>query len=351
VNIRSVAERAKVSVATVSRTINLNPTVNPAMAKRVRDAIRSLDYFPDTQARALVSGRSGILGLIISEITNPFFPELIQGFEDVAVGNGYEILVSSTNYDPKRMARCIQRMIQRKVEGVAVMTFGIEEPLLEQLATRRIPLVFVDVGPDQPGISLLKIDYQHGIRQGVQHLAALGHRNIGFISGPPRLHSAQSRKSAFIKSLGECGISPNPAWLIEGDHTIEGGVLAMEKILHGDKRPSAIMCSNDMTALGVLHKAYRAGIRVPDDLSLIGFDDIHMAQVIIPPLTTIQMSRVELAHAAVTAIRAHVEGTESKREYLIGTRLVVRESTSYPSGSMDDLRLSSPCSRQALTGG
>jgi LacI family transcriptional regulator len=96
VNIRSVAERAKVSVATVSRTINLNPTVNPAMAKRVRDAIRSLDYFPDTQARALVSGRSGILGLIISEITNPFFPELIQGFEDVAVGNGYEILVSST---------------------------------------------------------------------------------------------------------------------------------------------------------------------------------------------------------------------------------------------------------------
>jgi LacI family transcriptional regulator len=342
VNIRSVAERANVSVATVSRTINLNPTVNPAMAKRVRDAIRSLDYLPDTQARALVSGRSGILGLIVSEITNPFFPELIQGFEDVAVGNGYEILVSSTNHDPKRMASCIRRMIQRKVEGVAVMTFGIEEPLLEQLASRKIPLVFVDVGPDQAGISLLKIDYHQGIRQGVQHLAALGHRNIGFISGPPRLHSAQSRQSAFIKSLGECGINPNSAWLVEGDHTIEGGMLAMEKILHGAKRPSAIMCSNDMTALGVLHKAYRAGLRIPDDLSLIGFDDIHMAQVIIPPLTTIQMSRVELAHAAVAALRAHVERTESKREYMIETRLVVRESTTYPSGAMDDLRLSNP---------
>jgi LacI family transcriptional regulator len=349
VNIRSVAERANVSVATVSRTINRIPTVNPAMAKRVWDAISSLDYLPDTQARALVSGRSGILGLIVSEITNPFFPELIQGFEDVAVGSGYEILVSSTNYDPKRMTRCIRRMIQRKVEGVAVMTFGIEEPLLEQLASRKIPLVFIDMGPDQPGISLLKIDYHHGIRQGVQHLAALGHRNIGFISGPARLHSAQSRQNAFIKSLNECGITPNSAWLVEGDHTIEGGMLAMEKILCGEKRPSALMCSNDMTALGVLHKAYRAGLRVPDDLSLIGFDDIHMAQVIIPPLTTIQMSRIELAHAAVAALRARVEGTEAQREYLIETRLVVRESTAYPSGTMNDLHRSGPHPQQALT--
>ena len=125
-DIRTIARAANVSIATVSRTINHNPTVNAKMAKRVWDAIRELDYFPNTQARALVSGRSGLLGLIVSEITNPFFPELIQGFEDVAVANGYEILVSSTNYDPKRMALCIRRMLERKVEGVAVMTFGIE---------------------------------------------------------------------------------------------------------------------------------------------------------------------------------------------------------------------------------
>ena len=175
-DIRTVAERAKVSIATVSRTINHNPTVNARMAKRVWDAIRELDYFPNTQARALVSGRSWLFGLIVSEITNPFFPELIQGFEDIAVASGYEILVSSTNYDPKRMALCIRRMLERKVEGVAVMTFGIEEPLLEQLAERNVPLVFVDVGPERPGVSLLKVDYHHGIRQGVQHLAALGHR-------------------------------------------------------------------------------------------------------------------------------------------------------------------------------
>jgi LacI family transcriptional regulator len=337
-DIRTVAERAHVSIATVSRTINHVPTVNAKMAKRVWEAIRELNYFPNTQARALVSGRSGMLGLIVSEITNPFFPELIQGFEDIAVENGYEILISSTNYDPKRMSHCIRRMLERKAEGVAVMTFGIEEPLLEQLADRNIPMVFVDVGPDRPTISVLKVDYHHGIRQGVQHLAALGHRNIAFISGPPRLHSAQSRVNAFSRSLKECGIALDPEWLVAGDHTLEGGMAAMEKLLATQRPPSAVMCSNDMTAIGVLHQAYRTGLRVPDDLSIIGFDDIHMARVTIPPLTSIQMSRLDLARAAVNALRAHVEGLPTQREYKIETSLVVRESTSYPAGSMAHLR-------------
>ena len=282
------------------------------MAKRVWEVIDELDYFPNTQARALVSGRTRLFGLIVSEITNPFFPELIQGFEDIAVENGYEILVSSTNYDPRRMSLCIRRMLERKVEGVAVMTFGIEEPLLDQLAKRNVPLVFVDLGPDRPGISLLKVDYHHGIRQGVQHLAALGHRNIAFITGPARLHSAQSRLSAFSTSLNECGITPQPGMdrrrrpHAGGRHRRHGKASRANP----SSMPTAVMCSNDMTAIGVLHKVYRAGLRVPDDLSVIGFDDIHIAEVTIPPLTTIQMSRFELARAAVTALRAHVETSD-----------------------------------------
>ncbi len=338
-DIRTVAQLANVSIATVSRTINRASTVNPKLAKRVWEAIEKLDYFPNTQARALVSGRSRLLGLIVSEITNPFFPELIQGFEDIAVEHGYEILISSTNYDPGRMALCIRRMLERRAEGVAVMTFGVEKPLLEQLAERNVPLVFVDVGPERPGISLLKVDYHHGIRQGVQHLAALGHRHIGFVSGPKRLHSAQSRVMAFSKSLAECAIVADPAWIVEGDHTMEGGVDAMARLLKSKHLPTAVMCSNDMTAIGVLHKLYRAGLRVPDDLSVIGFDDIHIAQVTIPPLTTIQMSCFELARAAVTALRAHVEeGGEPKRIYKINTHLVVRESTGFPRGTMLHLR-------------
>jgi DNA-binding LacI/PurR family transcriptional regulator len=338
-DIRTIARAANVSIATVSRTMNHVPTVNPKIAKRVWEVIDELDYFPNTQARALVSGRSRLFGLIVSEITNPFFPELIQGFEDIAVEHGYEILVSSTNYDPKRMSHCIRRMLERKVEGVAVMTFGIEEPLLDQLAKRKVPLVFIDVGPKRPGISLLKVDYHHGIRQGVQHLAALGHRDIAFITGPMTLHSAQSRQVAFSTSLKECGIAPDPAWIVEGDHTLEGGIASMERLLAAKKMPTAVMCSNDMTAIGVLHKLYRAGLRVPDDLSVIGFDDIHITEVTIPPLTTVQMSRFELARAAVTALRAHVEQPEgSKREYNIQTKLIVRESTGFPRGSMTDLQ-------------
>lgn len=339
-DIRTIAKMANVSIATVSRTMNRVPTVNPKLAKRVWEVIEELNYFPNTQARALVSGRSRIFGLIVSEITNPFFPELIQGFENVATEHGYEVLISSTNYDPKRMAHSIRRMIERKVEGVAVMTFGIEEPLLEQLAERKIPLVFVDVGPDRSGVSLLKVDYHHGIRQGVQHLAALGHRKIAFIAGPARLHSAKSRLAAFIKSLKECGITPTPEWIKEGDHTLEGGTRAMEQLLECDDLPTAVMCSNDMMAIGVLHQLYRAKMSVPDEFSVIGFDNIHIAEVTIPPLTTIRMSRFDIARAAVAALRAAVEPVEEHppREYNISTELVVRESTSFPRGTMTHLR-------------
>src|SRR5271163_3144816 len=248
-DIRTVAQLANVSIATVSRTINRVSTVNPKMAKRVWEAIEKLDYFPNTQARALVSGRSRLLGLIVSEITNPFFPELIQGFEDIAVEHGYEILISSTNYDSRRMSLCIRRMLERRAEGVAVLTFGAEALPLEQLSGRKVPLVFVDVGQEWPEISLLRVDYRHGVRQGVQHLAALGHRKIAFISGPRDLHSAQSRQTAFIGALEECGIKSNPLWMVEGDHTMEGGMKAMHRLLQLSQPPTAVMCSNDMTAI------------------------------------------------------------------------------------------------------
>ncbi len=338
-DIHTVARLANVSIATVSRTINHVPTVNKKMAKRVWEVIKELDYAPNSQARSLVSGRSRLLGLIVSEITNPFFPELIQGFEDVAVEHGYEILIGSTNYDPERMKTCIRRMVERKAEGVAVMTFGIEEPLLDKLAERKLPLVFVDVGPERPEISLLRVDYHRGIRQGVQHLAALGHRDIAFISGPLILHSANSRLTAFKRAIQECGIKINPQWIVEGDHTMEGGMTAAEQLLTHGNVPTAVMCSNDMTAIGVLHEAYRVAMRVPDDLSVIGFDNIHMTRMTIPPLTTVQMSCYDLAREAVMALRAHVEKSLTpNREYGIKTQLVVRESTGFPHGTMEHLR-------------
>lgn len=292
------------------------------------------NYLPNSQARGLVSGRSRLLGLIVSEITNPFFLELVQGFEDVAVEYGYDILIGSLNDDAERMQRCIRRMAQRNVEGIAVMTFGTEEPLLSQLTNSMVPLVFVDVAPERPDVSVLQVDYHHGIRQGVQHLAALGHRDIAFVAGPLQLYSAQSRQTAFRRSLQECGIPVVEARIIDGNHTMQGGITAAERLLRYENLPTAIMCSNDMSAIGVLHELSRSDVRVPDDISIIGFDDIHMAEMTIPPFTSIQISRPEMARSAVCALRTQIEYSSSKRRYEISTHLVVRESTGFPRGAM-----------------
>jgi DNA-binding LacI/PurR family transcriptional regulator len=334
-DIRDVAKHARVSIATVSRTINSVPSVDKQLAERVWKAIGELNYFPNTQARALVSGRTRLLGLLISEITNPFFPELIEGFEEIAVAHGYEILIGSTNYDLGRMTTCIRRMLERHVEGVAVMTFGIEQPLLEELSSRDIPMVFVDAGPHGPLVRTLVVDYRKGIQEGVQHLAALGHRNIAFISGPLRQGSAQARKAAFIESIEEAGLEANPEWLVEGNHTLEGGMRTMKHLLSLKDLPTAIMCSNDMTAIGALRVLAGAGLKVPKEMSVIGFDDIHMAEFVYPPLTTVRMSRKDLARGAFESLRSVAESLEpsQQRQWTIPTRLIVRQSTSHPPGS------------------
>src|ERR1700716_2179707 len=206
-DLREIARRARVSTATVSRAINHVPTVNPSLAKRVWKVVDELGYFPSTQARALVSGRSRIFGLIVSDITNPFFPEIVHVFEETALEHNYEILVSSTVHDPERMKTSVRRMLEHRVEGVAVMTFGMEESLLDDLKLRNVPLVFVDVGPPRQRVSNIRIDYLHGIRQAVQHLVALRHERIAFITGPLILKSADARKNAFLQSMNEIGMA------------------------------------------------------------------------------------------------------------------------------------------------
>src|SRR4029077_16874549 len=255
-DIREIAKRAKVSTATVSRTINRVPTVDPQLAKRVWKVVDELGYYPNTQARALVSGKSRIFGLIVSEITNPFFPEIVQSFEDIAVQHNYEILLTSTVHDPKRMELAVRRMIERRVDGVAILTFGMEDPLIDDLKFRKVPLVFVDVGPHVPGASNIRINYQHGIRQAGQHLAALRHSRIAFVAGPSHLKSALARKVAFEGAMQEIGLPVPPEMIFIGDHKMEGGIQAFAALFDLPNRPTAILCSNDMTAIGIMREAY-----------------------------------------------------------------------------------------------
>ena len=329
-NIREIAKRARVSTATVSRTINQLPSVQPQLAKRVLKVIEESGYFPSTQARALVSGRSRMFGLIVSEITNPFFPEIVHVFEETAVRHNYEILLTSTVHDTERMKTSVRRMLEHRVEGVAVMTFGMEESLLDDLKLRNVPLVFVDVGPPRPRVSNIRIDYLHGIRQAVQHLVALRHERIAFISGPLTLASAVARRDAFIREMTEIGMRVDPALIVESNHTLDGGEQAFAKLLALASRPTAVLCSNDMTAIGVLRKSYSEKIAVPRDLSVIGFDNIHLSQYILPPLTTIEMSQTELGRLAFNALLQDVQReipNPKGTEYLLKTHFVQRDST------------------------
>jgi len=206
----------------------------------------------------------------------------------------------------------------------------MEDLLLADLKLRNVPLVFVDVGPPRPRVSNIRIDYLNGIRQAVQHLAALRHKEIVFITGPLGLKSAVARRNAFMTSMSEIGLTPHPELIIEGDHTLEGGMKAMAALLAGKTRPTAVMCSNDMTAIGVMRQSYAEKISIPGDLSVIGFDDIRLAEFILPPLTTVQMSQAELARLAFHALLSDVQRETPAphgTEYVIETRLILREST------------------------
>jgi LacI family transcriptional regulator len=194
-------------------------------------------------------------------------------------------------------------------------------------------MVLAEFRLDDPKVSTIVLDYTTGIRAAVNHLVELGHRKIAFLAGPHKLHSAITRENDFRTAMGEAGLRVHKAWIIECDHTLKGGVAGFAQLQSLGDYPRAVLCSNDMTAIGVLRAAYMEGLRVPQDLSVIGLDDIDFAEFTLPPLTTIRLSRTDLARAAFEALRQQVEqaGLPSvQREFLVSTSLVVRGSTAAP---------------------
>jgi LacI family transcriptional regulator len=327
-NIKAVAAKARVSTATISRTINRSSAVHPKTAKRIWRVIQQLGYYPNVQARALVSGRSRLFGLIVSDICNPFFPEVVKSFQEAALHQGYEVIVGNTDYDAERTRTCVRRMIERKVDGVAVLTSEIAPGLLEQITQRRCQTVFLGSGRVGPFISDISVDYAKGIQEALRHLLSLGHRRFGFISGPAALRSARVRRAVFLKCLREHGIANRDQVIVEGNHRVDGGELATQQVLAHPRGPTAILTSNDLTAIGALRAIRNAGRRIPTDVSLVGFDDIELAQYANPPLTTVRLSREELGRKAFDALHRSVEDSSSgARRISVSTSLIIREST------------------------
>lgn len=328
-SIHEVARKANVSTATVSRTINNPDLVDPLTAARVQRAIQDLNYFPDTHARTLVSGRSRILGLLVSDITNPFFPELIKGFGDVAVERGYDILVGSTNYSIQRMELCVRRMLERKVDGLAVMTSERDSRIIEQLSHHRIPIAFLDVGPPGRQFFDIRVNYSQGIGEAIDHLLQLHHRSFAFIGGPAHLPSAQMRLAAFLDHLKASKVPRSCITVVPANFTVDGGLDAMNSVFAQKKMPTAVIGGNDLCAIGALRAVHLAGFHVPGDISIVGFDDIHLAEFTEPPLTTVRLPRDEMARRVVSWLVAAIDEQPVAADIgePLETRLVLRQTT------------------------
>jgi LacI family transcriptional regulator, galactose operon repressor len=332
-DIREIARQAKVSHSTVSRVINKVPTVDPKLAKRVLAVIEQVGYRPNYQARALASGRSHTVGLIVSEISggNPFFAEIILYFERAAVQSGFEVLISfaDTETDPQHIAVCADRMKERQVEGIAVLTFGMEQSIT---AKGREPVHMVYAGADHrlPGIRNIRINYLAGIREAVKHLSDFGHERIGYLSGRLDWSSMQMRYQALRKAMRSANVPLDKELVAECNHTLEGGAEGMAKLLNLPKPPTAVMCCNDMAAIGALKTLSSRGLTAGRDISLIGFDDLPLCNFTQPSLSTIRFSPSELATLAFRALLEDIQHDKTKRDYEYKTRFVLRDSTGAP---------------------
>jgi DNA-binding LacI/PurR family transcriptional regulator len=326
-DIYAVAQLAGVSTATVSRVLNDSDKVRQSTAERVRKAVKDLGYRPNTHARSLRSGRSNLFGIIVSDIRNPFFPDLIEHFESLAGARGIDVIIANTGYSGERLLASVRRLVERGVDGIAILTSEVSEEVRDFLQQVTLPVVFLNQPSTTADYPNITVDYVRGYCDAVRHLCLLGHQDIGFIAGPPGLSSAVRRRKAFQAAVRSCRIVVHKEWLFEGNHQMSGGQAASEAIFGMAHRPSAVVCSNDMTAIGVLHAAQRMGHILPDELSLIGFDDLSLCEIVHPALTTLHLSRQQIASKAFSALYARLRGDQVDRSAAIEPTLVVRAST------------------------
>jgi LacI family transcriptional regulator len=307
--------------------------VDPKLARRVQAVIEEVGYRPNYQAQALARGRSHTVGLIVSELSggNPFFAEILLYFERAAVQHGFEVLISfaDTETDPNHVTVCANRMMERQVEGIAVLTFGMEQTLgtAEQDS---LPVVYAGADRPMSGVRNIRINYLAGMRHAVKHLADFGHERIGYLSGQLQWSSMRQRFDALRKAMKAAGITFQKDVVAECDHSLEGGAHGMASLLSLPNPPTAVMCCNDMAAIGALKTLSTRGLRAGKDVSLIGFDDLPLCLFTQPSLSTIRFAPRELADLAFRALMEDIQKTEVKVDCEYKTQFVLRESTGAP---------------------
>jgi len=333
-----VAKTAGVSKATVSRVMSGNAEyMRPATRDRVLAAIEQLDYRPSSVARSLTSKRTFAAGILVSDVGNPFYPEVIRGVEDVALEHEYNIFLCNTGYDLERGMTQIQSLIDKQVDGVLIMSSTMSDDWIAELKKHSIPAVILDwkINDDIGAvIGVIDVHFQPGITAAVEHLAGLGHQRLAHVCGPMHLHTSKLRYDAFLQAAEAMNIPAEHITVIESNLRIDGGREALQHLLTLPERPTAVFASNDLMAMGIVRAARTNGLQVPEDLSVVGLDDIWLVEDMEPPLTTVALPRYEIGSIAMQMLlellSSENEPTANRDHKQVETYLVVRQSTTQP---------------------
>jgi LacI family transcriptional regulator len=306
--IKEIAQRANVSAATVSHVVNNTRFVSDEVRARVDAAVAALGYVPNAVARSLRMRGTQTLGMMIPNISNLFFAELVRAFEDECYRQGYSLILCNSEDDPGREIIYLRTLMSKRVDGLVMISAGRDDHLCRLLSTTWLPLVIVDREIEGVTADLVEVDHEHGGYLAARHLLDLGHRRIAAIAGPGDLVVSKQRVFGFERALAEAG-TPRPAeYLIHASFTTQGGYEAARRLLGLAKQPTAVFACNDLLALGAIHAMREAGMRVPQDLSVVGFDDIALAAFVSPRLTTIRQPKQRIGELAAQLLIARIKG-------------------------------------------
>ena len=323
--LEQVARKAGVSTATVSRVMNTPDLVKEGTRQRVLAAAKELNYRPNRYAQSLAGGRSRTIGMIVSNIENPFFLDILHSLEEVATERGYEVVYENTDYRPTRLAAAVDLMLARQLAGLAVIGSERDEHAVKRLVAWERPVVVSDLCSPGGNISQIRMRYEKAMQRTVEYLFALGHRRMAFLGHHGTLDPLREREHAFESTVRR--YADVESRIAISSDSLRGGRQAVNEILESGFRPTAVLCVNDFMAVGALRELHDAGLKVPDDVSVTGFDNIELAEYLNPALTTVNIPRKQIGRLIFEALAPNPDRSESEIEILIEPELVVREST------------------------
>lgn len=327
VSIKDIARLAGVSHSTVSRALHNSPLIPTATTQRIQQIARESGYTASAVARSLVTRKTEAIGVVVTSIADPFNGELVGGIEEAANEKGYSVILSTSQADPGREMAVVRSFQERRVDGILVASSRVGSlylPLLEEL---QIPIVLINNQHGSDFVHSIAVDNVDGAYRAAKHLLELGHRRIAYLGDRLGLHSDAERFAGFKKALDDSGVLLPEECIVHGDGKLEGAIVAARQLLECRERPSAIVCYNDMSALGLLQVAEEGHIPVPDQLSVTGFDDIFFAALARPALTTIRQPRREMGREAVKMLLHLLQGTSEQKAVAIRGDLILRKST------------------------